>query len=43
MYIVGDIAYAENFENEPKKIEEIKIISELCLQAVKKGFLTLSI
>ena len=31
MYVVGDIAYSDNFENTEKKISEKKIISELCM------------
>ena len=31
MYIVNDVAYAENFNNKNLKIVELKIISELCM------------
>ena len=31
MYIVNDIAYADNFEHKNLKVSEIKIISELCM------------
>ena len=31
MYIINDIAYAENFNNKDLKIVEIKIVSELCM------------
>ncbi len=31
MYIINDIAYAENFNNKDLKIVEIKIVSELCI------------
>ncbi len=31
MYIVNDIAYAENYDNKDLKITAIKIVSELCL------------
>ena len=31
MYIVNDIAYAENFNNKNLKIINLKIISELCM------------
>lgn len=31
MYIVNDIAYAENFNNKELKITELKIVSELCM------------
>jgi len=34
MYVVGDIAYSDNFENTEKKISEIKIISELCMLVI---------
>ena len=31
MYIVKDVAYAENFNNENLKIVDIKIVAELCM------------
>lgn len=31
MYIVNDIAYAENFDNKDLKVTAIKIVSELCM------------
>lgn len=31
MYIVNDIAYAENFNNKELKIIDIKVVSELCM------------
>ena len=31
MYVLNDIAYAENFNNKDLKIVEIKIVSELCM------------
>ena len=31
MYIVNDIAYAEDFDNKNLKIVNLKIISELCM------------
>lgn len=31
MYILGDIVYADNYNNEQIKVEEIKVVSELCL------------
>ena len=31
MYIINDIAYAENYNNDNLKVKEIKIISELCM------------
>ncbi len=31
MYVLNDIVYAEDFSNKDIKINEIKIISELCL------------
>ena len=31
MYIIGDIAYADNYNNEKIKVDEIKVIAELCL------------
>lgn len=31
MYIVNDIAYAENFNNKELKIVDIKVVSELCM------------
>ena len=31
MYILGDIAYADNYNNEQIKVEKIKVVSELCL------------
>lgn len=31
MYIVNDIAYAEDFDNKNLKIVDLKIISELCM------------
>ena len=31
MYILGDIAYADNYNSEQIKIEEIKVVSELCM------------
>ena len=33
MYIKNDIAYADNFNNEQIKIEEIKVVTELCILA----------
>lgn len=31
MYIINDIAYADNFNNNNLKVSELKIISELCM------------
>ena len=31
MYILGDIAYADNYNNEQIKVDKIKVVSELCL------------
>lgn len=31
MYILGDIAYADNYNNEQIKVKKIKVVSELCL------------
>lgn len=31
MYILDDIAYADNYNSEQIKVEEIKVIAELCL------------
>lgn len=31
MYIVNDIAYAEDFDNKNLKVVDLKIISELCM------------
>ena len=31
MYVVNDVAYAENFNNKNLKIINLKIISELCM------------
>lgn len=31
MYIIDNVAYADNFNNEQIKVQEIKIIAELCL------------
>lgn len=31
MYILNDIAYADNFNNENIKIIEIKIVTDLCM------------
>ena len=31
MYIIDDIAYAENFNSKALKIVELKIVSELCM------------
>ena len=31
MYIINDIAYAENYNNDNLKVKELKIISELCM------------
>ena len=31
MYILNDVAYAEDFNNKDLKIKKIKIISELCM------------
>ena len=31
MYVINDIAYAENFNNNDLKVIEFKIITELCM------------
>lgn len=31
MYIINDIAYAENFDSKDLKVTAIKIVSELCM------------
>ncbi len=31
MYILDDIVYADNYNNEQIKVEKIKVVSELCL------------
>jgi len=39
MYILGDIAYADNYNNEKIKVDKIKVIAELHFQTEKKEFL----
>lgn len=31
MYILNDVAYADNYNNEQIKVDKIKVIAELCL------------
>ncbi len=31
MYIINDIAYADDYNNQNLKVKEIKVISELCM------------